>query len=108
MQLAFLRGFSQSSTNYCFASPTSAKAGTVFAKTTVTYNTDNTVTIRSTLAKTFVDNTYGSGAVGWPANNHKFNHLVTSDMLQLALYDGSMKKMEFKMDYFSQSSAYPS
>ncbi|MCW3107978.1 MAG: conserved repeat domain protein [Segetibacter sp.] len=108
MQLAFLRGFTQSSTNYCFASPESSKAGTVFAKTTVTYNSNNTVTIRTTLAKTFVDNTYGTGVVGWPGNNHKFNHLVTSDMLQLALYDGSMKKMEFKMDYFSESSAYPS
>lgn len=109
IQLSFLHGFSQG--QYCFVSPTSSKAGTVWATSTVTNTTTNgvaTVTIRTTLAKSFVDNTYGTTAIGWPGNNHKFNHLVTSDMLQLALYDGSMKKMEFKMDYFSQSSAYSS
>ncbi len=72
-----------------------------------------TVTIRTTLAKTFVDNTYGSNTIGWPggggSGNHKFNHLVTSDALQLSLYNGNNSKvLEFQMDYFSENSSKPS
>jgi hypothetical protein len=91
----------------CFASPT--KPNVVSAKSVWTYNpADQTVTIRTTLSKTFVDNTYGSNTIGWPANNHTFNHLVTSDELQLALYDNAgVKKLEFKMDYFSATSTSP-
>ena len=82
----------------------------VGAKTSWSINRSaGTITIRTTLAKTFVDNTYGSNVIGWPGNNHKFNHLVTSDALQLALYNGSNSKvLEFKMDYFSVNSSKPS
>src|ERR1043166_48778 len=72
--------------------------------------TDNgsTVTIRTTFAKTFVDNTYGTNAIGWP-NGHKFSDLTGSDQLTLALYDNdNVKKMEFRIDYLSSSSAAPS
>ena len=73
-----------------------------------TTNANNTVTIRVKFAKTFVDNTYGSNTIGWPAGNHTFNHLVTSDHVQLALYDlTNTKKMEFKLDYISASTATP-
>ncbi|GEO08609.1 hypothetical protein SAE01_11050 [Segetibacter aerophilus] len=108
MQLGFISGFAQSSTNFCFVSPDATKSGIVFANSTVTYNADKTVTIRTTLAKTFVDNSYGTGVVGWPGDNHKFNHLVTSDMLQLALLSRSgAKVLEFKIDYFSLNSNNP-
>ncbi|OWY22041.1 hypothetical protein C7N43_09165, partial [Sphingobacteriales bacterium UPWRP_1] len=71
-------------------------------------NPNNTVTIRTTLSKTFVDNTYGTNAIGWPSG-HSFSNLTGSDQLQLALYDASnVKKLEFKMDYISSSSAAPS
>ncbi len=71
-------------------------------------NGDGTVTIRTTFAKTFVDNTYGTGAVGWP-NGHKFSDLTGSDHVQLALYDGAgVKKLEFKVDYLSTDDAAPS
>ncbi len=68
----------------------------------------STVIIRTTLSKEFVDNTYGSGAIGWPSG-HSFGNLSSSDRLQLALYDGSnVKKLEFRMDYISSSSSAPS
>ena len=97
----------------CFVSPTNPNV--VNAKSTWTYNSiDQTITIKTVLAKTFVDNTYAETkdatyVIGWPANNHTFKHLVTSDQLQLALYDkNNTKKLEFKMDYFSEMTSSPS
>ncbi len=82
----------------------SSDPATVNAKITWTYNaSDQTYTIRTTFSKGFVDNTYGTNAVGW-SSGHKFNDLVGSDHVQLALYDNSgAKKMEFKIDYISAS-----
>ncbi|MBI1287085.1 MAG: hypothetical protein GC178_05845, partial [Flavobacteriales bacterium] len=68
-----------------------------------------TLTVRTTLAKTFVDNTYGTNAVQWPGNGHSFSQLVGSDKLQIALYDNNdNKKMEFKMDYITSTNSAPS
>ncbi|MGE3277325.1 MAG: MBG domain-containing protein, partial [Vicinamibacterales bacterium] len=72
-------------------------------------NPDGTITIRTTLSRNFVDNTYGSTQIGWPGNNHRFKHLVDSDMIQLALYDANgSRKLEFRLDYFSEVSGTPS
>jgi hypothetical protein len=97
--------FAQTSTTFCFQSQTNPNVG---AKITVTFNAANqTYTIRATLSKGFVDNTYGTNAIGWP-NGHKFGDLVGSDQLQLALSDASgVKRMEFKMDYISTTSTSP-
>jgi hypothetical protein len=77
----------------------------------VTYTTDpanNKVKIRATLSKNFVDNTYGTNAIGWPSG-HTFNQLVGSDHLILSMLDGNnTKKMEVKMDYITATSAAPS
>ena len=74
----------------------------VGATQTVTNNGDGTTTIRTTFAKTFVDNTYGTGAIGWGTAGHKFKDLTGSDKLQLALYDvGGVKRLEFKLDYLT-------
>ncbi|GIV33138.1 MAG: hypothetical protein KatS3mg031_0673 [Chitinophagales bacterium] len=91
----------------CFESPTNPSI--VHAVSSWTFDqTMQTVTIRTTLAKTFVDNTYGTNTVGWPGN-HSFNNLVGSDDLRLALYDkNGTKKIEFTMDYMSASSLFPS
>ncbi len=91
----------------CFLSPT--KPGTVNARINWSYSaTSQTYTIRTTLAKTFVDNTYGVNAIGW-SGGHQFTDLVGSDNLQLALFDASgSKKLEFKMDYISASGAVAS
>jgi hypothetical protein len=81
----------------------------VHANQTWTVNTvTNQVTILTTLSKNFVDNTYGTNAIGWPGT-HKFSDLTGSDKLQLALYDANgVKKLEFKIDYISASAAAPS
>ncbi len=87
----------------CYQSPTKPA---VTATQSWTINQANqTVTIRTTFAKTFVDNTYGTNAVSWPSG-HTFGNLTGSDKVQLALYDvNNVKKMEFKVDYISSSSA---
>ncbi len=85
--------------------PVRGKAGTVWTIN----DAAQTITIRTTFAKTFVDNTYGANVIDWPSKNHTFEQLVRSDHLQLALYDKSnVKRMEFKMDYLTADSATPS
>ncbi len=109
--------------NYCLTSTPQTPAGsdgeqcftsatipnTVNAKTSWTFNnTNQTYTFRTTFAKTFVDNTYGVNAIGW-SKGHTFSDLVGSDNLQMALLDASgTKKLEFKLDYISASSAVAS
>ncbi|HXH19687.1 MAG TPA: SdrD B-like domain-containing protein, partial [Chitinophagales bacterium] len=89
----------------CFGSLTKPEMVNAHSEWTIN---GSTVTIRTTFAKTFVDNTYGTNAVGWP-NGHTFSNLVGSDNLQLALYDANgLKKLEFKQDYISASSSAPS
>ncbi len=57
------------------------------------------------------DNAYGTGAgpAGWPGSNHKFMHLVGSDMAELQFLDGA-GNMVFhgRIDYLGASSDYPS
>jgi hypothetical protein len=93
------------SNSFCFVSPT--KPNQVSAKIDVTDN-GNTLTIRTWLAKTFVDNTYGTNAIGWP-NGHTFNNLVGSDNLKLSLMNSAgTKVLEFQQDYITASSGAPS
>ncbi len=101
-QAALLQGMGQSNSGgkQCFLSPTIPDIAN--AKSVWTFNNNGTITIRTTFAKTFVDNTYGTTAVGWGTKGHKFADLVGSDHLQLALYDaGGGKKSEFSMDYIT-------
>jgi hypothetical protein len=81
------------------------------ANWTITYTTDpvnDKVKIKATLSKNFVDNTYGTNAIGWPGG-HTFNQLVGSDHLILSLLDGNnVKKMETKLDYITASAEAPS
>ena len=68
----------------------------------------NQAIIRTTLSKTFADNTYGTNAIGWPSG-HTFNQMVSSDNLQMSLFDANnVKKMEFAIDYLSSSNTVPS
>ena len=90
----------------CYTSPTNPNV-TAFQSWTIDKDAQ-TVTIRTTFAKTFVDNTYGTNIIGWPGS-HSFGNLTGSDHVQLALYDVSnVKKMEFKLDYITSSSLVPS
>ncbi|HUX88558.1 MAG TPA: hypothetical protein VMW65_16265, partial [Chloroflexota bacterium] len=71
-------------------------------------NADGSITIFTQLATSFVDNTYGANAIGWP-NGHKFSDLVGSDQIELTLNDANNQtQMKFKLDYITQSSAFPS
>jgi hypothetical protein len=104
--LLLTNAFAQTSNQICLASPT--KPNIVNAKLTWVDNGNGTITIRATFAKTFVDNTYGTNAIGWP-NGHKFNDLVGSDHVELSLLDKSgTKRMDFKVDYISQTNTAPS
>ena len=81
----------------------------VWARQHWTTNADGTITIRTTFSKTFVDNTYGANQVGWPGGNHKFNSLVGSDKLEMALFDADgAKQLEFVLDYLDSSNVVPS
>jgi hypothetical protein len=77
------------------------------ANWTITYTQDpinDKVKIRATLSKNFVDNTYGTNAIGWGSKGHTFGNLTGSDHLILSLLDGNnVKKMETKLDYISAS-----
>ncbi len=75
----------------------------------LTVNTVNqTMTIRSSLEKDYADNTYGATAIGWGVSR-TLDSLIASDHLQWALYDASgMRKLDFKVDYFSNSLDVPS
>jgi len=69
---------------------------------------EDRVKIRVTYSKNFVDNTYGSNAIGWPGNTN-FANLEESDRMQIALYDSNnVKKVELSMDYVSVDNSAPS
>jgi len=102
-------GTTNNNERICLESPTAP--GIVNASTewyTHTIDGENVITIRTTFSKTFVDNTYGTGAIGWPSG-HTFSNLTGSDKLELALYDNNnVMKLQFYIDYISSSSAAPS
>jgi hypothetical protein len=64
----------------------------------------NTVHIRLTFNPEFVDNTYGSGSIGWPHNRgHRFRDLVKSDHAEILMNDAQGENvLRFKLDYFSE------
>ena len=58
--------------------------------------------------KDFVDNTYGTNAIGWPGG-HSFGNLTGSDHAQFYGYDANgAKVLDFKLDYLTSSSGTPS
>jgi protocatechuate 3,4-dioxygenase beta subunit len=91
----------------CFSSPTIPNI--VWAKSNWTVdNTNQTVTVRMTFSKTFVDNTYGTSAIGWPSG-HSFSNLTGSDALLWSLKDANgVEKLKFEQDYISSSASFPS
>ncbi len=67
-----------------------------------------TVTLRVVFSKGFVDNTYGTNAIGWP-NGHTFSNLTGSDHLQWSIKDANgVERLRFKEDYISASATFPS
>jgi hypothetical protein len=64
---------------------------------------------RITFNPGFVDNTYGTGAVGWPPKRgHTFADLYRSDHTELQLFDATgMLAMHFKVDFVSPDPKKP-
>lgn len=61
------------------------------------------VHVRLTLDPRFVDNTYGTNAVGWGERGHTYKQLDGSDRAQLLLYDASgALALDFSMDYVTR------
>ena len=59
-------------------------------------------------SRNVVDNTYGTGAVGWP-KGHSFGNLTGSDKAEFRLKDGNGGVvLDFFLDYITSSSAFPS
>lgn len=87
----------------------STNTSTVTPRATTTWTTvGSNIVIRTTLNKPWVDNTYGTNAIGW-TGGHTFMDLVNSDFLRLALYDSDDKlKYDIKMDYLSASNTVAS
>ncbi|HXJ72231.1 MAG TPA: HYR domain-containing protein, partial [Candidatus Dormibacteraeota bacterium] len=56
------------------------------------------------------DNTYGANAIGWPApRGHTFKDLLNSDEAEFQFRNGAGQiVMQFKQDYITANSAYPS
>jgi hypothetical protein len=59
-------------------------------------------------SRNVVDNTYGTGAVGWP-KGHSFGNLTGSDKAEFRLKDADgAVVLDFFLDYITSSSAFPS
>ena len=59
-------------------------------------------------SRNVVDNTYGTGAVGWP-KGHTFGNLTGSDKAEFRLKDADgAVVLDFFLDYITSSSAFPS
>ncbi len=98
--------FSQSVTTLCITKNSQQiQVATLFVDVDVNGNYD----VKLVIARSFNDNTYGSGVIGWPGNNHKFKHLTSSDYAQFKFKNGNGQTvLQFNMDYLSQTSSVPS
>jgi hypothetical protein len=84
----------------------SKQVGTL--QTTILPNGNVDVVYRQ--SRSLVDNTYGTGAVGWPSG-HTFNDLLGSDKAQFVFYNSAgTKVLDVYADYVSAASTsmYPS
>jgi len=60
---------------------------------------------RITFDPSFVDNTYGTNAIGWGTKGHTFKDLVGSDHAELSLFDGTKTLVSmFDIDYITADS----
>ncbi|MGD8860444.1 MAG: hypothetical protein PVI30_10575 [Myxococcales bacterium] len=66
--------------------------------------------VRLTFHPWFVDNTYGSGSIGWPERRgHTMRDLDKSDHAEIIIRDGDGEiVLQFKLDYISPDDSAPS
>lgn len=87
----------------------SESTGAYFGKLATLYQpTGDAVYMVLAIDKGFVDNTYGTGAVGWPSG-HTFSQLVGSDRARFYGYNtAGATVLNIDVDYISASSGTPS
>ena len=82
----------------------------VLFRSTEIINAQGDVKVIYLQSRGVVDNTYGTGAVGWQSG-HTFNNLLGSDKAEFVFYNGTgTKVLDIFMDYVSSASTamYPS
>ncbi|MFA3783372.1 choice-of-anchor A family protein [Melioribacteraceae bacterium 4301-Me] len=78
------------------------------AKLYTNYLSNGNINFRLELEKTLNDNTYGTGAIGWPGG-HTFNQLKGSDQAEFKLYDANNNPvLDFVIDYIESGQPTPS
>ncbi|MBX2998999.1 MAG: DNRLRE domain-containing protein [Caldilineaceae bacterium] len=82
--------------------------GVLFGKLATFYQQAGDIYMVLAIDKDFVDNTYGTNAVGWPGG-HTYSQLVGSDHAQFYGYDANgTRVLDFKLDYISTKTGTPS
>jgi hypothetical protein len=83
--------------------------GILFGKLASFYQpSGNSVYFVLAIDKDFVDNTYGTNAIGWP-NGHTFGNLTGSDHAEFQGRDANGNLvLDFKVDYLTSSTGTPS
>lgn len=72
------------------------------------YNGTAAIHVRLTFNPSFVDNTFGTGSVGWGNKAHKFDALVGSDHARVILLDaGDNVVFDLKLDYITADPTAP-
>lgn len=94
----------------CFFGPDDPVPAATLEQVLECVNGKDVVHVRLTFNPGFVDNTYGSGSIGWPQRRgHTFKDLERSDHAELVFTDrqGNVV-LQFKMDYLSADPSAPS
>jgi hypothetical protein len=94
----------------CFLGPNSQVPAATLEQVLECVDGKDVVHIRLTFNPNFVDNTYGTGAIGWPAKRgHTWRDLEKSDHAEIMIKDASgMTVLQFKLDYVSADPTQPS
>lgn len=91
----------------CYAAPTGTIAATVQYRLE-TFQRADSLYVRVTLDPRFVDNTFGTNAIGW-MKKRDFKQLVGSDHAQLVFSDAAGGVvLDAKFDYISEDATSPS
>jgi hypothetical protein len=87
----------------CFFGPNNPVPAATLEQVLECVDGSDVVHVRLSFNPNFVDNTYGSGAIGWPhRRGHTWADLYKSDHAEIQMLDDSGKAvLQFKLDYVS-------
>jgi hypothetical protein len=106
----------------CFFGPGQTTPAATLEQVLECVDGKDSIHLRLTFDPSFVDNTYGTGAIGWPARgkkemmapvengkHHSFNDLLESDHAELKLTNAAGEVVShFALDYVSEAAGSPS